>query len=764
MKRIFALTLSLLLICITGCAKAIPMASKDLYVRKTVIVEAGDFFDRINTIAKTKDGYIISGYKYIHPEGAEVNDYSSESFIATMDNEGKLVNKRILETATEENGYSSESFSDFMIDSKGDIYAVERVSSNTDGIWLDKCYLSKVNDDLTTERVLDFNKAFENTQTDSYLYFMNCALDDFGNVFVNNNMQVYGINIESGEMIYSQLQGDYYTQGMIRMDDGKVGVMVVKYTDTESSNVIIPIDPITGSEGAEIAFPMANDISRSPSGIESEFSYYAANFQGIYGFNEGDTEQTLVADMMKSGIAHINFGGRNVICISPDSFALLGTDTLTAKETLYQLTIIPPDEVPDKKLISMAGMGADDYVSSYIKKFNAENEEFQIDYKVYNTAGNNVADFMTEFTADVLAGKTFDIMDVNRYMPYASYAKKGLFIDLNEYIDGDPELKREDLVESVLEASEIDGKLYSFVTGFDVYSLIGKRAIFGDRAGLSLDEILEISKNYPEAAIFDNSTTRDGFLSNILYYSFSDYVDYQNGTTRFNTPEFIKLLETSMTYPEQIDYMNFDWSAAEALYSKDLVLLRHASLRDFKQAKTDELTFGGPITYLGFPDSKGESGIVAMPRYEFAIMKNTPNPDGAWQFIKGISAYEGELSVGMVQYVNDTLSILRSKNDALAKEATEPPFYYDQNGVKQFMDNYSSYIGGVVVEMGVNTPEDNEMTYNAIDNISDIYRYDANIWEIILEETTPYFKGTKTAKETAEMIDNRVMTYLQETM
>jgi hypothetical protein len=762
MKRVFALTFAVLLLVLSGCAKAIPTASKDFYVRKSVIVEAGDFFDRIDSIAKIPDGYIMCGSKYIHPEGADINDYSSESFIATLDNDGKLVNKRVLVSGTEENNWSSESFSDFMTDSEGNVYAMERSSSYKDEVWVDEVCLSKINSDLTTEQLLDFNKAFEGVAADSYLYFMSMALDDFGNVFVNNNMQVYGVNIASGEIFYTQLQGDHYTQGIIRMDDGKAGVMVVKYTETESSNVIIPIDSVTGAEGAETLFHVADDISRSD--FDSEYSYYYADFQGIYGFNEGNEEPTLVADMMKSGIAHINFGGSKPICISPDSFAIVGTDTLTAKETLYKLTIIPPDEVPDKKLISMAGMGADDYLSNYIKKFNAENEEFQIDYKVYTPGSGDIANYMSEFTADILAGKTFDIMDVNRYMPYASYAKKGLFVDLNEYIEGDAELKREDLVESVLEASEIDGKLYSLITGYDVYSLVGKTAIFGDKAGISLDEILAVSKNYPEATIFDRTNTRDGFFSSFLYYSFADYVDYQNGTTRFNSPEFITLLETAMTYPEQIDYMSYDWSEAEALYSKDLALLRHASLRDFKEAKTQELTFGETITFLGFPNSKGESGIVAMPRYEYAIMKNTANPDGAWQFIKGISAYEGELPVGNVHYISDTLSIRRDKNDVIAKEATEPPFYYDQNGVKRFVDNYSQYIGGVDVEMKPNTPEDNEITYKAIDNISEIFRYDANVWTIIIEETTPYFKGTKTAKETAEMIDNRVKTYLQETM
>jgi hypothetical protein len=256
------------------------------------------------------------------------------------------------------------------------------------------------------------------------------------------------------------------------------------------------------------------------------------------------------------------------------------------------------------------------------------------------------------------------------------------------------------------------------------------------------------------------------FLQNILYYSLDDYLDYQKGETKFNTPEFIAVLEAAKACPKEIDYSSFDYNSAESLYAEDLTLLNSVYIADFQNFKYYTYFFGEPITLLGYPNSDGKSGIVAMPQYELAIMKNTPNPDGAWEFIKGFAAYEGPLPVGNVIYSNTQLSILKARNDELAKEATEPPYYYDQNGEKRYHESFSSYmnVGGEQILMGLNTDEDNAMVYEAIDNVSGIFRIDRKLWDIILEDTKPFFNGNKSAEETAELIDNRIKTYVQETM
>jgi ABC-type glycerol-3-phosphate transport system substrate-binding protein len=770
LNRIIALTLAVLLIAVTGCAKPIPTASKDNIVRAEAIVTAGDWFDSINAYAKTDGGFIVAAIKYEYKENlVERGEIASYNYIiAKTDENGNLLVQTAIPTGTEENNYESVNFNSLLSGKDGEVYAIEQVNGQIDGVWASKSYLSKFNDDLSTERLVDINKALEKVQTDQYMYISAVELDDFGNVFVNTGMQVYGINIESGELMYSQLQSENgYTQGMIKMDDGKVGIIMVKFADVDGYSqmrtVLIPIDPKTGKEGDDVLFPGGSETSRSDN--NTKYSYYYVSPAYIFGYNEGDAEMSVAADLMKSGIADINFGNSKVIAVDDSNFILQGTDTITAKTALYRLTLIPPEEIPDKKLISAAGIGADHLLSNYIRKFNQESEEFQVDYKSFSFGAANT-DYMTEFNTAILAGNTFDIMDINSQMPYNSYVSKGLFVDLNEYIDKDPEIKREDFVSSILEATETDGKLYSLVTGYSINTLSGKTEIFGNTPGISLSRMLEIQKNYPDSSLLGKSVTQELFLQNMLYYSFDDYLDYQTGETRFNTPEFITLLETAKTYPKEIDYQNYDYSTEEALYAKDLTLLNSSYIGGFKNFQYSTIIFGAPISFLGYPNSKGESGIVAMPRYEFAIMKNTPNPDGAWDFIKGFAAYEGPLPIGNVIYSSEQLSVLKSQNEALAKEATEPPYYYDQNGVKRYHEGYGSYmtVGGENFEIGLNTDEDNALIYSAIDNVSSIFRYDRKLWDIILEDTEPFFNGNKSAEETAAIIDNRIKTYVQESM
>ena len=60
------------------------------------------------------------------------------------------------------------------------------------------------------------------------------------------------------------------------------------------------------------------------------------------------------------------------------------------------------------------------------------------------------------------------------------------------------------------------------------------------------------------------------------------------------------------------------------------------------------------------------------------------------------------------------------------------------------------------------TQEQLDQITNYIQTIDTSYKYDEKIFEIIEEETTPFFEGAKSAKEVADIIQNRVKLYMQE--
>jgi hypothetical protein len=145
------------------------------------------------------------------------------------------------------------------------------------------------------------------------------------------------------------------------------------------------------------------------------------------------------------------------------------------------------------------------------------------------------------------------------------------------------------------------------------------------------------------------------------------------------------------------------------------------------------------------------------------MMSAAKNKDGAWEFLKGYINYPGPPE--QPNYISSGNSFFLSNklNAELAEKAKENQYYIDENGNKHEWGN-TQYIGGQNIEVPNNTDADNAVIYDLLDEISTISRSDINIWNIIVEDTDIYFAGKKSAEETAKLIENRVSTYLAESM
>ena len=68
---------------------------------------------------------------------------------------------------------------------------------------------------------------------------------------------------------------------------------------------------------------------------------------------------------------------------------------------------------------------------------------------------------------------------------------------------------------------------------------------------------------------------------------------------------------------------------------------------------------------------------------------------------------------------------------------------------------------GNEVTVGINTDEDSQKIYDLL-NGAVAGRENYSVTDIITEEAAAYFAGQKSAKEVAEIIQNRVQNYLDE--
>jgi ABC-type glycerol-3-phosphate transport system substrate-binding protein len=336
-------------------------------------------------------------------------------------------------------------------------------------------------------------------------------------------------------------------------------------------------------------------------------------------------------------------------------------------------------------------------------------------------------------------------------------------MDLMPLLSKDTELTEDKFNSALLNALKTeDGRIFSLASGFSIRSLAGKQSIFGSEVpGVSFARLNEIAaaKN---AALFSTYTNRQQFMDEVLFSVIGNYIDRETGECHFNTPEFTALLEAAKNYPKEIDYDNFDWDAAQNAYKEDRALLSTMYISDFRSMKSNEYyDFGEAITFLGFPNSEGKSGINANVTGEVAIMEKTRNPDGAWTFVKGLLLYKNPDNMPYSSSYGG-FSAYQSDIDGMALEAKDDPYYIDYETKKKEYYTNTVYTDTGEVTIPNNTDADNQRIFDIIGSISGIARAENELEVIIADDLTAFFDGQKSAAETAAIIQDRASTYIAE--
>lgn len=377
-----------------------------------------------------------------------------------------------------------------------------------------------------------------------------------------------------------------------------------------------------------------------------------------------------------------------------------------------------------------------------ISDFNGMNTEYEIQLIEHNDG--SYSDRITQLNLDITSGNIPDILVIEESMPVKSYIDKGLFADLYEYIDSDPDIKREDFLDSVFKAYERDGRLYEVVPEFSIGTVEGKTSLVGEKQGRTAEEFIALAEKYPDKKMMNGFITKSSALDLLLRYSFARFADPNTGKCSFNSEYFIKLLEFCNKFPLEEDesyFKNENWFSEEAadllngntLFSATYIINNFRAIR-----RLEHTTFGEPITLIGYPEAGG-NGSVIIPVAQYAVFDASPNKEGAWEFLKYF--YSEEYQNGIVS--SGYNFPVRLSSLALAAENAKT----ESDGI----------------DYGANTDEDNQRIYDLLNSAAGgVIENDIIIFNIIEEETMTYFSGQKSAEQAAETIQNRVQNYIDE--
>lgn len=605
----------------------------------------------------------------------------------------------------------------------------------------------------------------ETLEEDMYLY-INTLLDSGeGTLYAMSDEKIFEVSV-TGELV-GTYETTEVTKSIYREEFYKDGKPVfASWNDDWTKRTYNMIDVKNGTIIEEVVVMDTITNYNIYDGTNSGYDLVLTDNSAVYGYNFDDTEPTKIMDYINSNLA--TYSVYDICFRDSDYFIAMYNDIVNYNSCLAGFTKVPPEEVPDRILLTLAIYGTDTEITRAVIEFNQSNEKYKIlteDYSRYSTEDDWYAG-IDRLDSDVLSGKIPDIIQGNVRLDTAKYASKGLFVDFYKLMDDDESINRSDYAENVFKAYETDGKLYEIPIKFYVSTVYGKTAIWGTKTSITWEDVDAVLAQYPDAKLFAEMT-KDTALRESLRYSYGKLVDEVTGVCHFDSDAFKSLLEYANTYPESINYdelYNDDdyWLNYATQYVDNRTLLVSATIYSLYDAWLNGMSnFAEEATPVGFPTDEGQgSGVTAIN--SFLISAKSKYTEGAWEFVKSFLSEDYQLEEVESTYSAWGLPVLKAGIEEQKKYICMKPFYYDNDGEKVEYDN-TIYIGNENIKIDPGTEEEAQKWYDFVLSVDTkaSTSFDKAL-EIIAEEAAAYFNGQKTVDEVAGIIQSRMSIFISE--
>lgn len=439
------------------------------------------------------------------------------------------------------------------------------------------------------------------------------------------------------------------------------------------------------------------------------------------------------------------------------------------------LTEAGRDTLPEVEILTYAVLQPDAVDWDRVNEFNRTHTDVQIavkDYLVYAEDGSYTSQGRDRLLTELGAGQVPDIMNPGSSgstygsLPFRQLVEQGYLEDLLPYIDSDPELKREDLMERPLTAALMDGGLYLAFDAVLIDTFAGPARIVGDRYSWTLAELMDAFASMPEGSTISQYCYRK---SDMLHYLVDpdSYVDWETGQCFFDSQGFRAALELVDAYP-----LEFEWTDPVAVNEElwrrkrdGLQMLTEATVFSFSSVRSEEDLengYGEPVAFPGHPTEDGSVGSSFRPCGTLVMSSVCKNKEAAWEFIRESFLPKCDMSVEELCAANHTnaskarltrgLPLNRADFELLRQYEM---ILYDPETLSFFEENDISYSPPV-------TEEQCQRLMGLYDQVEKMELGNDALFAIIQEQCGPYFAGDRSLDETVDQIQRRASLYVNE--
>jgi len=745
MKKQIVILILIFAVLLTGCARD-SVSDSDFdsseFIYTTEIVpfpRLPDWLPNIGDVAFGEDKVYFTAWG----RGGDMRFNTPSLFAMNFDGSGlaELPNQR-MESVPPDIEFGFMSINALYIDVDGNIWTVETGNYDVQipiGGATSFFTVRKMDRDGSTLQEIDISSVLR--VDGSYQYVTAFCVDASENIYIATSTAIHVLDSQ-GNALFNLTTQDYLMH-LTRLSDGTVA----HFSRQPGGTRLQRINAAGRGWGETIRLP--SDAYSVFPGNDDYLVFFniGVNLFGI-DIESGDAEfvlNWLDSGVLASGVTNlvIQPDGHILVSLQVQRGAMSAMDIIFSTE-LVRLSKTLYSELPERTTLTLGTLHPDHIIQNAVVRFNMTSKTHRIhviDYSSFNTSEDSTAG-LTRLTTEIVAGRSPDIL-VLTGLPFGSYVSRGMFVDLYPFLDDDPVLSRNGIIESVLREDEIDGKLYRIIPGFAIQTIIGRASVLGDGPGWTMDEFLAVLEENPQADLPLGTTFKNqDFLRISLMHTINDYIDRETGTVNFDKDSFIQLLELADTFPAENVFSSFE----PILSGRQIMLSK--SFGDIFVFMHDRAIFGTGTIFKGFP-TENKGGHVLVPHESIAITTGCRDTEGAWSFIRSMLLDDFQRN-----FITWSFPVNRLVFDERIDIAM------DERGTT-YITGLGGYDGAVEIRVHPISRMEANMVEVLLDSLI-IVPEDEVLWNIVSESAAGFFDGRISAQDAARIIQSRASIYISE--
>jgi len=420
--------------------------------------------------------------------------------------------------------------------------------------------------------------------------------------------------------------------------------------------------------------------------------------------------------------------------------------------------------------LTIAVVTKDTYLDTAVKKFEKLHPGVSVEVKEYTSNSSEIGEglraadpgdiekYVTAVNTQLMSGQGSDIILLNN-LPYQTYADKNLLVDLGHLMQSDQSFDSGKYYQNIFKALEYEDKLYRLPLNISIdviaadITLLADSQVQIDDSNWEWNDFTRIA----EKVMNDNQNgdTQEMYalagmderrlMATLVKENYDKLVNPEKKTANFTGQEFLDLLSLSKyLIDHKLVNTDIDQTNIMDMAARGKLVFNFTPLGGFWELQVAKAIFSEGVQLLKPPGNVSFS-TDAM----YGISSQSSNQELAWEFLKFLVSDDMMAQGGM--------PINKSVLPQIAQNFTQA---IQKRGGKMIIKEDG--IPGQSITLQPPTQEDVDYMENLLSQANVYIETDQQIISIVQEETAAFLTGQKTAETTAQLIQDRVSTYLNE--